>query len=229
MARPSARRDHQVEDDDHAAHHHDGHRVPDAPQASDQGGTPGAPLPAHDRGYGDHVVGIRRMSHAEEETQHDHGQAGNAGRSLSAPSWGLGSHGMSRPYLRQVDALIGASNRQQECTIEAGSRPVEPGRTRPSLPKGAHRERSLRRRPRARVGRPVRREHAAGQAPPRRHRPLAAGRTPLSGLRHRTLPRPDGSAGSAVGAPSAKRRSEAGSGSGSGSRSSSAGSPRPAS
>jgi hypothetical protein len=103
------RRDHHVEEDDHAAHHHDGHGVPDAPQASDQGGAPGAPLPAHDRGYGDHVVGVRRMSHAEEETQQDHGQAGNAGRSLSAPSWGLVSHEMSRPIFeagRRVDRCV---------------------------------------------------------------------------------------------------------------------------
>ena len=86
MARPSARRDHHVEQDDGAAHQHDGHGVPDAPQAPDQSGAPGAPLPAHDRGDGDHVVGVRRMSHAEEEAQHDHGQAADAGRSLSAPA-----------------------------------------------------------------------------------------------------------------------------------------------
>ena len=39
---------------------------------------------------------------------------------------GSGRTGCRDPYLRQVDAPIGASNRQQECTIEAGSRPHLP-------------------------------------------------------------------------------------------------------
>src|SRR5262249_57172704 len=49
--------------------------VAEAPEHADQDGAAERPLAADDRGHGDHVVGIGRVSHAEEEPEaHDRQQ-----------------------------------------------------------------------------------------------------------------------------------------------------------
>ena len=84
-----AGRDHHAKDDDHPTHQGDGDGVADAPQAPDQGGAPGGPLPAHDRGDGNDVVGIHRVPHPEEQPQEDDGKVGDRGGFLSAPPGAL--------------------------------------------------------------------------------------------------------------------------------------------
>src|SRR5439155_11690793 len=94
------RGDHDPEEDDRAADEDDGQGVTDAPQGADEGGAPDLALAAHDRGDGDHVVGIGGVPHPEEEAQEDHreerghppygggrGPACQASRQGDADSW----------------------------------------------------------------------------------------------------------------------------------------------
>ena len=72
-------RDHHAEDDDRAAHGDDGQGVADAPEHADERGGADPSLPGDDGGDGDHVVGIGRVPHAEEEAEeNDRHRGGHA-------------------------------------------------------------------------------------------------------------------------------------------------------
>src|SRR5438045_2321854 len=72
-------RDHHAEDDDRATHGDDGQGVADAPEHADERGGADPSLPGDDGGDGDHVVGIGRVPHAEEEAEeNDRHRGGHA-------------------------------------------------------------------------------------------------------------------------------------------------------
>jgi len=71
-----AGRDDKVEEDDGYADGDDGDGVAESPKGADQGRFGERTLAAHDGGYGDDVIGIGGMAHAEQETDGENGEAG---------------------------------------------------------------------------------------------------------------------------------------------------------
>ena len=67
-------RDHDPEHDDRRADRHDRQGVPDAPGGADQRRARHAALATDDRRNGDHMVGVGRMPHPEEEAEQQEGQ-----------------------------------------------------------------------------------------------------------------------------------------------------------
>src|SRR6185503_5852652 len=65
------RRNDYTEQDDRPSHNCDRHRMPDAPQRTDQRRRSKFALAAYDRGDSDDVIGIGRMAHPEKEAQCD--------------------------------------------------------------------------------------------------------------------------------------------------------------
>ena len=66
---PDGGRDDHVEHDDQHPDDDDRDRVPEPPQRADQGRVRESPAAVQDRGDGDHVVGIGRVAHAEQEAE----------------------------------------------------------------------------------------------------------------------------------------------------------------
>jgi hypothetical protein len=58
-----------TEENDRAAHEHDGERVADPPECADEARRPNRFFAAHDRRHGDHVIGIGRVAHAEKKPE----------------------------------------------------------------------------------------------------------------------------------------------------------------
>src|SRR6185295_15229000 len=67
-----ARRNDDTEQDDRAAHEQDGQRVAHPPEHADGGRSAQGPLAADDGGHGNHVIGVGRVPHPEEEAEEQH-------------------------------------------------------------------------------------------------------------------------------------------------------------
>ena len=74
---PHARGDRELEENDRAADEENRRGVPGSPERPDGRRSPDRARPRDDRGDRDDVVGVRRMTHAEEEAEREHGQKGD--------------------------------------------------------------------------------------------------------------------------------------------------------
>ncbi len=74
QAQPETRRHDDAEKNDRAPNDQEGQAMPDPPENSGPGRARDAALPAHDRGHGDDMIRIGRVSHAEEKAEEQNGQ-----------------------------------------------------------------------------------------------------------------------------------------------------------
>ena len=71
---PHSGRDDPAEQHDAGSDGQDGQRVAHTPQGADGRRARRGPLAGEDGGHGDHVVGVGRVAHPEEEAEQDHRQ-----------------------------------------------------------------------------------------------------------------------------------------------------------
>mgnify|MGYP001798515672 CR=1 FL=1 len=82
-AQPEPRRDDDPEQNNRSTHHQQGETVTEPPVDASQSGAPDAALSANDRSHRHDMIGIRGVSHPEEETQEQNGEQCDHGASGS--------------------------------------------------------------------------------------------------------------------------------------------------